>query len=266
MFEVMKKILDLFTPNKAIDKKTFLVMVIAQVAALLMCWIFLTPELVPKPLGILTAWKDMAANRGLIQDLYASTKLCFHAIGISVLVSALMAYLTLLPFFKPLGFIMSKMRFIPIAGLSFVFTLASTNGYDLKIKLLVFGMSVFIADSMVGIVQSVTDNEYNHARTIFGNEWKVIWERVILGKAHQMWNAIKQNFAIAWAMLTFVEGLVRSDGGVGVLMLNENKHLQLDGVFAILMSLFFVGILIDYLFGVLRNLFFPYADLATKKR
>jgi len=79
-------------------------------------------------------------------------------------------------------------------------------------------------------------------------------------------NAVKQNFAIAWTMLTFAEGLVRSDGGVGALMLNENKHLQLDSVFAILMSLFFVGILIDYLFGVVRNLLFPYADLSTNKR
>ena len=153
-----------------------------------------------------------------------------------------------------------------MAGLSFVFTLMSTDGYDLKIKLLVFGMSVFIVDSMIGVVQSVTDNEYNHARTIFGSEWKVVYERVILGKAHMILNAVKQNFAIAWTMLTFAEGLVRSDGGVGALMLNENKHLQLDSVFAILMSLFFVGILIDYLFGVVRNILFPYADLSTNKR
>jgi NitT/TauT family transport system permease protein len=81
-----------------------------------------------------------------------------------------------------------------------------------------------------------------------------------------MMNAVKQNFAIAWTMLTFAEGLVRSDGGVGAMMLNENKHLQLDSVFAIQMSLFFLGILIDYLFGVIRNLCFPYADLATQKR
>ncbi len=262
----MKKFLDLFSPNKTIDKKTITIMVIAQVTILLFSWIYLTPELVPKPMGILTAWKSLASTGGLVQDLYASTKLCFHAIFISVCVSVTMAYLTILPFFKPSGFIMRKLRFLPMAGLSFVFTLMSTDGYDLKIKLLVFGMSVFIVDSMIGVVQSVTDNEYNHARTIFGSEWKVVYERVILGKAHMILNAVKQNFAIAWTMLTFAEGLVRSDGGVGALMLNENKHLQLDSVFAILMSLFFVGILIDYLFGVVRNILFPYADLSTNKR
>lgn len=262
----MKNILDLFSPNKTISKRNVTIMVICQVAIILLLWCTSTSALIPQPVGILKAWKDLASSGGLMQDLYASTKLCFHAILISVVVSATMAYLTVLPFFKPSGFIMRKLRFLPMAGLSFVFTLMSTNGYDLKIKLLVFGVSVFIVDSMIGVVQSVTDNEYNHARTIFGNEWKVVWERVILGKAHQMLNAVKQNFAIAWTMLTFAEGLVRSDGGVGALMLNENKHLQLDSVFAILLSLFFVGILIDYLFGVLRNALFPYADLATQTR
>lgn len=262
----MKKILDLFTPNKVIDKKSISIMLVGQVALVLFLWCYSTTELIPRPLDILSAWKHMAATGGLVQDLYISTKLCFHAILISVTVSAILAYLTVLPFFKPAGFVMRKMRFLPMVGLSFVFTLMSANGYDLKIKLLVFGMSVFILDSMIGVVQSVTDNEYNHARTIFGNEWKVVWERVILGKAHQMMNAVKQNFAIAWTMLTFAEGLVRSDGGVGALMLNENKHLQLDSVFAIQMSLFFLGILIDYLFGVIRNMCFPYADLATQKR
>lgn len=262
----MKKIIDLFTPNKAIDKKSMSIMLLGQVVIVLILWNYSTSPLIPKPLDILKAWKDLASNGGLIQDLYISTKLCFHAIFISVVVSAILAYSTVLPFFKPAGFVMEKMRFLPMVGLSFVFTLMSATGYDLKIKLLVFGMSVFILNSMIGVVKSVTDNEYNHARTIFGNEWRVVWERVILGKAHQMVNAVKQNFAIAWTMLTFAEGLVRSDGGVGALMLNENKHLQLDSVFAIQMSLFFLGILIDYLFGVLRNMCFPYADLAIQKR
>lgn len=262
----MKKIINLFTPNKVIDKTSISIMLVGQIIVVLLLWNYSTSPLIPKPLDILKEWKELAVSGGLIQDLFTSTKLCFHAIFISVIVSAILAYLTVLPFFKPAGFVMEKMRFLPMVGLSFVFTLMSATGYDLKIKLLVFGMSVFILNSMIGVVKSVTDNEYNHARTIFGNEWRVVWERVILGKAHQMMNAVKQNFAIAWTMLTFAEGLVRSDGGVGALMLNENKHLQLDSVFAIQMSLFFLGIIIDYLFGVLRNLCFPYADLATKKR
>ena len=189
----MKKILDLFTPNKAIDKKSMSIMIAGQIVLVLLLWSYSTSPLIPKPLDILTEWKNMASTGGLIQDLYISTKLCFHAILISVVVSAVIAYLTVLPFFGPAGFVLRKTRFLPMVGLSFVFTLMSANGYDLKIRLLVFGMSVFILDSMIGVVKSVTDNEYNHARTIFGNEWKVVWERVVLGKAHMMLNADRKS-------------------------------------------------------------------------
>jgi hypothetical protein len=51
------------------------------------------------------------------------------------------------------------------------------------------------------------------------------------------------------------------------MLLNENKHFQLASLFAVQFSLFILGIGIDYLFGVLRNFLFPYADLLnTSKR
>src|ERR1035437_2403232 len=97
----MKKILDLFTPNKTIGKRDISIMVSGQIILVLLFWCYSTTALIPKPLGILIAWKNMAMNGGLIQDLYISTKLCFHALLISVISSAVIAYLTVLPFFKP---------------------------------------------------------------------------------------------------------------------------------------------------------------------
>lgn len=263
----MKRILNLFTPNKAVPKKDIIFMICGQVMMLVFLWHYLSNPLLPKPLDILEAGKNLIVTGGLLNELYVSTKLCFEALLLSMVICAFLAYLTVLPFFKPAGFAMRMMRFLPMVGLSFVFTLMTATGYGLKISLLVFGMSVFILESMLSVVHSVTDVEYNHARTIYGgNEWRVIWERVILGKAHEMLHAVKQNFAISWTMLTFAEGLVRADGGVGAMLLNENKHMQLSSLFAVQLSLFFVGILIDYLFGVVRNFAFPYADLLTTSK
>lgn len=236
-----------------------------QLILILWYWIYMSTPLIPRPGEILTAWVDMVRTQGLLQDLFTSAALCFHALGLSVLISALLAYSSSLTFFKPLAFLSEKTRFLPMIGLSFIFTLMSTTGHDLKIKLLIFGMTSFIVNSMVNVVNSVTKVEYNHAGTIFGSEWRIFYERVVLGKAHEMWNAVKTNFAIVWTMLTFVEGLVRSEGGIGVMMLNASKHLKLDGLFAAQLSLFVFGILIDYLFGVLYNIFFPYGNLQTKK-
>jgi len=262
---ILQNLTNMFTPYKAISKTSFIIMTFAQLLLILWYWIFVSTPLIPRPGEILSAWVDMVRTQGLLQDLFTSAALCFEALAYSVFISLLLAYASSLSFFKPLSFLSEKTRFLPLIGLSFIFTLMSTTGHDLKIKLLVFGMTSFIVNSMVGVVNSVTKVEYNHAGTIFGSDWMVFYERVILGKAHEIFKAVKSNFAIVWTMLTFVEGLVRSEGGVGVMMLNASKHLKLDGLFAAQLSLFVFGILIDYSFGVVYNVLFPYGNLQTKK-
>jgi len=38
---------------------------------------------------------------------------------------------------------------------------------------------------------------------------------------------LRQNSAMGWMMLTMVEGLVRSDGSIGTLLLNNDKHFDM---------------------------------------
>jgi NitT/TauT family transport system permease protein len=262
---ITQTFINMFTPYRAISKSAMTMMVVSQLLIVCWYWIYISTPIIPRPGEILSAWVEMVRTQGLMQDLFISAALCFKALGISVLISLILAYASSLNFFKSFSFVAEKTRFLPMIGLSFIFTLMSTTGHDLKVKLLVFGMTSFIVNSMVNVVNSVTKVEYNHAGTIFGFEWRIFYERVILGKAHEMWIAVKSNFAIVWTMLTFVEGLVRSEGGIGVMMLNASKHLKLDGLFAAQLSLFIFGILIDYMFGVLYNIFFPYGNLQTKK-
>jgi NitT/TauT family transport system permease protein len=98
------------------------------------------------------------------------------------------------------------------------------------------------------------------------NEWKVVWEVVILGTADRAFEVLRQNAAIGWMMLTMVEGISRSEGGVGAMLLNQNKHFHLAEVFAIQIMILLVGVLQDYGIGLTRRLLLPYADLTLEKR
>jgi ABC-type nitrate/sulfonate/bicarbonate transport system permease component len=60
-------------------------------------------------------------------------------------------------------------------------------------------------------------------------------------------------------MLMMVEGFVRSEGGVGVLLLNQEKFLKFDFVYAIAISIVVVGLLQDKLLTELRKVVCPYA-------
>ena len=131
---------------------------------------------------------------------------------------------------------------------------------------MIFAMSVFMIPGAINIVNGVTRNSLNHARTLRMSEWEVVYRKQIVGTLDQMFELIRQNFAIAWMMLTMVEGLVRSEGGVGTLLLNQNKHLHLDAVFAIQICILFVGISLDYIIGVLKNLICPHANLVLDRK
>jgi ABC-type nitrate/sulfonate/bicarbonate transport system permease component len=73
---------------------------------------------------------------------------------------------------------------------------------------------------------------------------------------------VRQNSAIGWVMLTAAEGLSRSEGGLGVLLLNGNKQFNLASVFAIQFLIMTIGMLQDFSLGAARNLLFPWSDLA----
>ena len=62
-----------------------------------------------------------------------------------------------------------------------------------------------------------------------------------------------------------VEGLVRSEGGIGSLLLNQNKHLHLAGIFAIQLTILLYGLLQDYLLGLLRQAACPYIKYTNVK-
>jgi NitT/TauT family transport system permease protein len=170
------------------------------------------------------------------------------------------------PAFRPIATAVSKGRFLGLIGLTFVFTLMVGGGRPLKVSLLVFGMTVFFVTSMAAEVLAIPREKFDHARTLRMNEWKVVWEVVILGTADRAFEVLRQNAAIGWMMLTMVEGISRSEGGVGAMLLNQNKHFRLAEVFAIQITILLMGMLQDYGIGAARRLLLPYADLTLERR
>lgn len=261
MFKDLKYI---FSPNKTVSKPTVLMIIGVQIVLLLLAW-YSTGELIPKPHEVLNALGNFFKEGDLVRELFVSTGLCLEAMAIAIILSLIVSYLTVLPFFRPPAFLISKGRFLTLVGLSFVFTLMVSGGHSLKVWLLVFGISVFMVTSLISMIKSIPKADFNHARTLRMSEWQTVWEVVILGKIDQVFEIIRQNFAIGWMMLTMVEGISRSEGGIGTMLLNQSKHLHLDAVFAIQIVILLVGIFMDYLIGVFKNILCPYAQLTLER-
>lgn len=262
----MNKILAAFAPNRAISKNTLRFIVACQVAIVLLIWVNSPFRVLPQPMEVLRAFQNLWFEQGLGRELWTSFSMNLEALGLTILISLALSYLAVVPAFRPIASAVSKGRFLGLIGLTFVFTLMMGGGRPLKVSLLVFGMTVFFVTSMAAEVLSIPKEKLDHARTLRMNEWRVVWEVVILGTADRAFEVLRQNAAIGWMMLTMVEGISRSEGGVGAMLLNQNKHFHIAEVFAIQITILLVGLLQDYGIGVARRLFLPYADLTLEKR
>jgi NitT/TauT family transport system permease protein len=260
----MNEAIAVVSPNRVISRQTIRWLVGFQLLMLFAVWLFSPTLFLPKPKEVLQALEEMWMQ-GLGGELITSFYLNLQAIALSTLLSLALAYLTVIPFFRPVITLLSKLRFLSMVGLTFFFTLMATTGHELKLYLLVFSVSVFFLTGMAEVVAGIPKEEFDLARTLRMGEWRVVWEVVVLGQVDKAFEVLRQNAAMGWMMLTMVEGISRSEGGVGAMLLNQNKHFHLSAVFAIQLTILVLGLGQDYAIGLLRKLFCPYASLTLER-
>lgn len=261
----MESLRNVFSPNKTVSKQVMLGIMLVWLIAALFSWIVLAPKIIPRPLEVLAAFGPLW-KQGAIVELGVSFWLNIKALFFSSIISLALAYLTVLAGMRPAVAAVGKLRFLGLMGLSLIFTLTVGGGEWLKVTLLTFGMTVYFVTSMAATVAKIPRERFDHARTLRMSEWRVVWEVVVLGQMDEAFEALRQNAAIGWMMLTMVEGMVKSGGGIGVMLVAQDKYFKLDSVFAIQFLILFVGIGLDYTIGVIKNIACPYAQLTQERK
>ena len=255
-----------FLPNRPIDKKIAFGLVAAWLAIALLIWVTSPFESLPRPGEVWAALREMWWDEGMGPELFVTLKLIFHSLAWTLVISLTLSYATVLPFMRPAVEAVSKLRFLGLTGLVIPFTLITGGGYDLKLYLLTFGMTTYFVTSMAQVVVEIPREQFDYLRALGASEIRILWEVVILGTLDKAFDVTRQNIAMGWTMITMVEGISRAEGGLGALILNQSKHFRLAEVYAILLLILFVGLLLDYAFGVLARLVCPYVQLERMRR
>ena len=257
--------LDVLRPNEVVSPTAMQIVIVVQAAIALVIWWMSPWAVLPKPNEVFAALGRLWMQEGLGQELITSFFMNVEALLITAAISLGLAYLSVLPAVRPIVGAVAKGRFLGLSGLTFIFTLVVGGGHPLKISLLVFGMTVFFVTSMASVVAAIPKSAFDHARTLRLTEWQAVWDVVILGTSDQAIEVFRQNAAIGWMMLTMVEGISRSEGGVGALLLNQNKHFHLAEVFAIQLLILTVGLLQDFAIGIGKRLLCPWAHITLER-
>lgn len=254
----MKKI---FQPFGKISKQTFIIMMIAQVIIAVTMWHVGSNGLIPSPFKVKIAFLHLLGTKLLWDNILVSLGLTVQAMLYSIAITLFFAYLSVMPFFKSIALFIVKCRYLTLTGLIFIFTLLTKDGSQLKLSLLVFGIVPFFVTSFLAVIINIDKQEYELCKTLGYNNWQTLYEVIIIGKADQVLEILRQNFAISWLMITLVEGLSMSEGGIGTLLIKYNKYNDLTNVIALQMVIFLIGICFDYLLGTIRQWLFPFTKL-----
>jgi NitT/TauT family transport system permease protein len=254
-----------FAPLSSISKKALSALIIAQVVTLAIVWVFSPFALLPKPMEVGHQFALLWAD-GLGTHLIVSFIRNLEAIAWSVGISLGLVYLTVIPFFRPIVAVLGKLRFLSMVGLSLAFANIMKTQGQVEIAMLVFSICVFLITSLMDVLDGIPKEQYDLARTLRMSKRQIVWEVVIRGQIDKVFDCLRQNVAIGWMMLTMVESVNFSGGGVGTVLMTQQHHMRLEAIMAIQLTILLVGLGQDYLLGVFKNACCPYAKLVVEKR
>lgn len=261
----MGSVMVVMEPNRTVSKSAMRTLIFGQVAVFLLYWSLATPPVIPKPGEVLRSLGDLWSN-GLMSDLLVSLTLYAEAVALASVLSLLIAYSTAMAFFRPVASLWADLRFLSTMGLPFLLTLYIHSAHGLKLAVLTFSISVFATTGMLDVIATIPREKFDLARTLRMGEWQVVWEVIVLGRIDYAFDVMRQNAAIGFFMLPMVEGLWKSEGGIGALMDIQNKHFGLEAIAAIQISILVVGLLQDWLIGVVKGIVCPYATLLLERK
>ncbi|MBK6929991.1 MAG: hypothetical protein IPH12_03690 [Saprospirales bacterium] len=217
-------------------------------------------RLFPPPVKV---WEGLQAlfNEGLVHHIASSLGLCLQATLISIVFSLVVAYLSPVPFLRPVAVALSRMRYLPLTGITFYLAIVVSNARAMQVWVLVIFMSLYFITSLLGVVKDIPQEEIDHARSLKCTRWEVLWEVVIKGRFDYVLDVLRQNLAIVWMMLVTVESILVGAGGLGVLIKNSDRFMNHGRIVALQLVILFVGLGIDLFINYVRKLLFRYSKI-----
>ena len=251
-----------FNPLQAVSRSAMIMLSVSWVAIIIVVWFTAPSPILPSPIDVFSHIPVLfGPEERLGLELWTSLVLNVQAVSIMALLSLFLSYLTVMPGVRPVATIVSVLRFNGMVGLPLILTLWLRQPQYVKVAMLVYGMGVFTVPSVVKIIELIPQERFDLAHTLRMGKWRVVGEVVILESFDEIIEILRTNIAMGWMMLPMVEGMFKSEGGVGAFLLNENKHFNLETVYGTILVVLMIGFVQDYLIGVFKNLLCPYSSM-----
>lgn len=253
----------IITPFEKLSKSNKTFILAGWIVVLLLIWFLGTmgeKHLFPSPAQVLKGFSELY-NEGLVVHIFNSLMLCFLSIFLAVILSMIFAYSFPIPLLKPIAEFITKLRFLPFTGISFYITMVIHEARNMQIWIMVIFLTTFLTTSLIAVISSIPQEEFDHAKTLKCSRWEVLWQVIILGRIDHVIDVIRQNLAITWMMLVTVESIVVASGGLGFLIKNSDKFMNHGRIIALQIIILLIGLLLDWGINFLRKSIFRYSKI-----
>lgn len=253
---------NIIKPFKKLSQGESILSTATIILLLMLLWTSSGSEYIPSPIQVIKAFPRLVEKHDIIRNFGKSLGFCFKAMGWSILISYSLALLSVLPLFSTFCQFLRKFRFLPSMGLSILF-LKMGNGYvnNQMLYMMVFGITTWMIDGMIGIALSISNDEVMYARSLRMSRWAAMREILIYGKAAEMFRVVISNFAMAWMLLAAIENIAKANGGIGVVLAESYKYYKYEEVYCLQIIILCTGIIVDALLNLIRGWIFPYTNL-----
>jgi NitT/TauT family transport system permease protein len=226
----------------------------------------LPPQILPTPLKVLNAFRDLYYDNDLIQNISLSLALNYGGYIKAILWGIPIGYLIgLLPIFK--GLFMRQVdaiRFLPITALIGIFIIWFGIGSSMKINFLAFGIFIYLLPTMIARINDVGDVYVKTVHTLGATRLQTFFSVFVPSVLSKIIEDIRVLTAISWTYIIVIE-TTGSEGGLGQLIYSAaQRQGRVDKTFALLIIIMLIGVLQDRLFGYLDRKFFPFKYQANK--
>lgn len=237
------------------------------IGAAFVLWVFNPVEAFPFPSEVWRAaeklYNDPTSNN-LVYNTYVTLKLNVVGLAIATVASLLIAYLSVIPLFRPLNKTVQLLRYIPVVGFNLAFLTLLAIGWWMKLAMLVTGMTFFLVTSMTGVVADIPRMRYELARVLGYNDLQTLYSVVVRPTLPRMIEAVAANAAIGWIMIVAIETFNRTEGGIGSRICVYNDTNQLDQVYVYLIVIGVIAMAQDLFFSFIKRVLFPYSLIAER--
>lgn len=246
----------LLTPNTVLSSNILYSVAAIELMLFLGAWLF-GSGMFPTPIEVIQQFPSLM-NDGLIGHLLSSLQLSVEAIVLSSVLALSLSYVSTVPIMRSIINVLSTFRFLSLVGTGVFFFAFFGSGHGMKLAMLTFGMGVFMLSSMKTEIQQVSIAKLDYVRSLRAGPWRVLWEAQVMGTSGKAFDTLIDTAAMTWLMLTAVEGIVRTEGGIGVLLLAENKHYNIAGIIAVQLVFLIAGLVQDNVLRSAKRVLLPH--------